>query len=129
MSNGAASGPNFRAYWYRPSVSIEGQVIERHTLAQIWRHLSDRDRDVLVALAVYNSYREAAAALGVCYGSFRTYVSWARRNFLKLWHAGETPSKHWGMNHPGNGGRSPGNTNHHDDCSCAVCKCVRRKAG
>ena len=47
VANGAASGPNFRAYWYRPSTSIEGQVIERHTLMQIWPRLTSRDREVL----------------------------------------------------------------------------------
>jgi hypothetical protein len=102
--NGLGSAPNFRAYWYTASTSFEHQLVEHRTLAQIWPRLSELDRQVLVAFAIYGNNQDAADALGIPAGSFRTYLSWARRDFLKLWHAGETPSKHWGMNHPGNGG-------------------------
>jgi hypothetical protein len=104
IGNGLGSAPNFRTYWYSPTTSIEHMVVERQTLAQIWPRLTDRDRQVLVAFAVYGNHRDAADALGIPAGSFRSYVAWARARFLKLWHAGETPSKVWGFNHPGNGG-------------------------
>jgi hypothetical protein len=102
--NGLGSAPNFRTYWYHPATSFEHQIVEHRTLAQIWPKLSDQARTVLVAFAIYGSHQAAADALNMPASSFRTYVSWARRDFLKLWHAGETPSKVWGFNHPGNGG-------------------------
>jgi len=101
VANGAASGPNFRIYWDRPSVSIEDRIVERHTLRAIWSELTDRDRDVLVAFAIWADNQTAAAALGMPRSSFSTYLSEARRRFFKLWHAGETPSRLWGYNHPG----------------------------
>jgi len=127
VSNGAASGPNFRTYWYRPSQSIEGQIVERQTLIQIWPTLTDRDRQVLVAFAVYGDATDAAAAIGIPRSSFHSYLAEARKRFLKRWHAGETPSKHWGMNHPGNGGTPGGFNRHLDGCGCAICK-VRKTA-
>jgi hypothetical protein len=127
VANGAASGSSFRTYWYRPTASIEHDLIERHTFAQIWPLLTDRDRQVLVALAVYGNATDGAAAIGIPRSSFHMYLSEARKRFLKRWHAGETPSKHWGMNHPGNGGLGAGSNRHQAECPCAVCNVVRRK--
>lgn len=99
--NGLGSAPSFRSYWYHPATSFEHSIIEHRTLAQIWVKLTDRDRQVLVALAIYGDPTEAAAAIGIPRGSFHSYLAEARKRFLKRWHAGETPSKHWGKNHPG----------------------------
>lgn len=63
------------------------------TLAAVWPRLSDRDRDVLTALAVHDDVRDAAAALGMVHSSFRTYLSTARRAVLALWHDWETPHR------------------------------------
>lgn len=104
ISNGLASGPRFRAYWYMPTTTIEHQVVERQTLAQVWTQLTDRDREVFVAFAIYDDYQTAAEAIGVSHGNFRYYIIQARKRFLRLWHEGETPTKIWGFNHPGNGG-------------------------
>ena len=98
---GPGSMPRFQEYWFR---------------------------EVLTALAIYGAYIPAAAALGICHGSFRTYVSEARRRFFKMWHAGETPSKLWGFNHPGNGGIPGGFNRHLEGCGCAICKVTKRTA-
>lgn len=127
-ANGAASGQSFRTYWYRPSASIEHDLVERHTFAQIWPKLTDRDRQVLVAIAIYDSPQEAADAIGIPRSALHFYLSEARRRFRRRWHAGETPSKHWGRNHPGNGGLGAGSNRHQSECSCVICKAARQKA-
>jgi DNA-directed RNA polymerase specialized sigma24 family protein len=101
---GPGSAPRFRDYWYRRTDAFEHTLVERHTLSAIWSALAERDREVLVAFAIWDDYQAAARALGIPHGSFRTYISAARRRFRRLWHEGETPSEHWGHNHPGNGG-------------------------
>lgn len=125
---GPCSAPRFQEYWFKRSDSFEHQLVERQTFAAIWPRLTDRDRQVLTALAIYGGHIPAAQAIGVCHGSFRTYVSEARRRFFKMWHAGETPSKLWGFNHPGNGGIPGGFNRHLEGCACAICKVTKTTA-
>lgn len=86
-------------YWWsiaQRSPSPEARVIERLALAQIWPRLTRRNRQVLEALAEQGDYQRAARTLGVSYKSFVTMIYYARKQFLRLWHDGETPSKFWG---------------------------------
>lgn len=91
---GYASAPRFVAYWTEPpGTPMEERVVERVATPQVWWALSDRDRQVLAAFAAAGDNRSAAAALGMPVGSFRTYISQARRAWLALWHEGETPPR------------------------------------
>lgn len=89
----------FASYWESMqgrASSPEGRVVEKTALWQIWPRLTDREREVLLALAAHENYRAAAEALGANPATFNVNVSNARRRFLTLWHEGETPSRIWG---------------------------------
>lgn len=91
--------PMFASYWegmQGRSPSPEGRVVEKTALWQIWPCLTDREREVLLALAAHENYRAAAEALGANPATFNVNVSKARKRFLALWHEGEIPSKPWG---------------------------------
>lgn len=95
--NGVGSAPRFAAYWTPPSTSrqspFEDRVLDGLALAAVWAALTDRDREVLTALAVHEDNRDAAAALGIPAGSFSQYLSEARRRVAALWHDWETPHR------------------------------------
>lgn len=76
--------------------SHEGGVVDRLALAQIWPTLSNRQRQVLSALATFGDHRPAADALGMDATLFSVHLSKARREFLRLWHEHEEPSRPWG---------------------------------
>jgi hypothetical protein len=79
----------------RPASGPEDRVIERIALAQIWPCLRPAHREALLALAAHGDYGLAARALGKPYSTFKADISRARREFLKLWHEGEAPSRPW----------------------------------
>jgi hypothetical protein len=94
----AGPGQNFERYWRHvaaPDDGPEDRLIERLTLGQIWPCLRPVHRDALTALAVHDDYRRAAESLGLSYRTFVSRISTARREFLALWHDGETPSRPW----------------------------------
>lgn len=91
--------PMFASYWegmQGRSPSPEDRVVDKTALWQIWPRLTDREREVLLALAAHENYRAAADALGANPATFNVNVSNARKRFLALWHEGETPSRIWG---------------------------------
>lgn len=88
----------FYRYWQptaSPSPSPETAVIDRVALAQIWPRLRPEHQKVLAALTDYDDYGLAAEALGISRNWFTERISAARREFLKLWHEGEPPSRPW----------------------------------
>ncbi|UGT65282.1 hypothetical protein LTT66_18100 [Nocardia gipuzkoensis] len=88
--------PKFHAYWTRRSIgAVDEPVVERVALAQIWPRLKPDYQEALQALAAYEDYAEAAAALGLRYHTFCTRVRHARNRFDELWMEGETPRKRW----------------------------------
>jgi hypothetical protein len=90
--------PAFDRYWRHvagPASGPEERIIERIALAQIWPHLRPVHREALAALAAHGDYAQAAEAMGESYVTFKSQVSRARREFLALWHEGETPSRPW----------------------------------
>ncbi len=92
------TGPKFERYWRyvaAPAPSPEDRIVERLALEQIWPHLRPVHRDALAALAAHGDYAQAAQAVGASYVTFKSQVSRARREFLALWHEGETPSRPW----------------------------------
>lgn len=97
--HGLGSMPAFRQYWWRPTITVEGKVVDHLAFAQIWPRLSPSMQEAVVAVAIYGDQQEAARALGKPH--FRSSLHNARKRFLELWHEGEEPSKHWGYDHPG----------------------------
>jgi hypothetical protein len=96
---GHSNERSFQAVWAdlaSVTGSHEGHVVERFALTQIWPTLSNRQRQVLSALATFGDHQPAAEALGMSAGLFSAHVSRARRRFLELWHEGEEPSRPWG---------------------------------
>jgi hypothetical protein len=94
----AGTRPRFEGYWRhvaQPASGPEDRIIERVALAQIWPCLRPVHREALLALAAHGDYGQAAQALGKPYTTFKADISRARRQFLKLWHEGEAPSRPW----------------------------------
>ena len=88
----------FERYWRHvaaPADSPEDKIIEQLALAQIWPCLRPVHREALTALAIHGGYQRAAQALGITYSTFKSRISTGRREFLALWHQGETPSRPW----------------------------------
>lgn len=112
LLKGLGSMGAFATYWWwasrRWSGSPEGRVVERVALIQIWPHLTDRDRQALVALAVHETYQAAAAALGIDYRRFVERISYARRRFRRLWFWPDADPGCWGTDRRVmNGGQRP----------------------
>ncbi|WP_289009369.1 hypothetical protein [uncultured Thermomonospora sp.] len=110
----------YAAYWWNPPAGdpLEDVVVDRTALWQIWPRLTDRERQVLLALAATGDYAEAAAALDANPSTFIVNVRRARRRFFAFWHEGETPRGAWGTDRrvgarartgtlPGKGNRQP----------------------
>lgn len=95
FDSGPGSMPGFVKYWHHPPTVIEPRIVERVTLAQIWPVLTSRQRDAFTALAIHDDYVLAAEALGIEPQTFRSLIGRARREFLRLWHEGEAPSRLW----------------------------------
>lgn len=97
--NGRWSMPAFQQFWLQPTVTIENHIVDRRAFAEIWPRLSPSMQEAIVAVAIYGDQQVAAEALGKPH--FRSNLHNARKRFLELWHEHETPSKHWGYDHPG----------------------------
>lgn len=82
-------------------------MIDRVALAQIWPRLRPEHRQVLTALTAYDDYGLAAEALGISRAWFTNRISAARREFLRLWHEGESPSRQWAHDWRGSTGTDP----------------------
>lgn len=96
---GAGSSPAFQTYWLefaRTGQSPERRAVESLALAQIWPMLTPGQQRSLAALATFDDYQAAGAALGMSAVGFKSAISAARRRFLAAWHEGETPSRVWG---------------------------------
>jgi hypothetical protein len=95
----AGTTGKFERYWRAVAGTAPGpeeRIIELLALAQIWPRLRPVYREVLAALAAHDDYGLAAEALGKRGATFRAQVSLARKEFLELWHEGESPSRPWG---------------------------------
>jgi DNA-directed RNA polymerase specialized sigma24 family protein len=89
----------FGVFWLDTAAATPGpehRIIERAALTQIWPQLQPYQQRALTALATFESYQQAADALGLSYKTFASTISQARRRFLELWHEGEEPSRPWG---------------------------------
>lgn len=94
--------PRFEIYWWTaagPTPSPEDRIIDRIAARHIFEKLTPANQRVLLALADHNDYTRAAESLGISRKSFVTYVYLARKQFLRLWHDDETPSRIWGRDH------------------------------
>lgn len=97
--HGHSNERSFHAVWTdlaSVTRSHEAGVVERLALTQIWPTLTNRQCQVLAALATFGDHRPAAEALGMSTSLFSVHLSKARREFLRLWHEHEEPSHPWG---------------------------------
>ena len=96
---GGSPMPRFATYWWstaRHSLSPEDLLVDPIALTQIWPRLAAKHRDALLALATHDDYEAAATALNKTIGRFRVLICEGRKEFFRLWHQGETPSRMWG---------------------------------
>jgi hypothetical protein len=100
----------FRMFWWdqsEPTGSCENHVIDIMAVRQIWPRLTDRNKCLLKVLAIHGDYDSAARSLGITRNTFIDKLSEARKQFLRLWHEGEQPSRIWGRDHKGIDGYTP----------------------
>jgi hypothetical protein len=97
--NGEGSMPAFRSYWQPRVATVEPGVVDRLAFAQIWPRLTPAQQEAVVAVAIWGDQQQAAQATGKPW--LKSSLCQARKRFLALWHEHETPSKHWGYDHPG----------------------------
>jgi hypothetical protein len=98
-TDGTNNGAGFARYWSWAAFSFpspENGAVEREAFRQIFATLTERQREAVTALAVHGDYLLAARALGIRPQTFRGLLGRARKDFLALWHEGETPSRPWG---------------------------------
>lgn len=97
--DGTNNGANFARYWLgqpRTAPSPETLITDAVALRQILAALTPRQRAAVSALAVRGDYALAAQACGIEPQTFRALIGRARKEFLRLWHEGEQPSRPWG---------------------------------
>jgi hypothetical protein len=86
-------------YWW-PQVTYTGShengLVETIAMFQILPRLKPLHQEVILALAKHGTYDKAAASLGKTHHTFIAYLSAARKEFLRLWHEDEQPSRIWG---------------------------------
>ena len=90
-------GPRVVAYWStggRTRDPFSDKVIERLAAIQILPMLTPEQCAAVLALAVHDSVREAAEALGIEYKTMSSRLCSARDRFRHWWHEGETPVTH-----------------------------------
>jgi hypothetical protein len=91
--------PRFETFWWSqayPTPSPEEPIVDRIAFRQIWPRLTSTNQTVLLALAIHGDYQRAADSLNKPYSTFTTQIWQARKQFLRLWHDGELPSRVWG---------------------------------
>jgi hypothetical protein len=94
---GADTRKGYVRYWNSShTAGPEERVTDYLALSQIWPHLKQSQRDLIVALAEQEDYGSAAQAMGHLRRDYANNLRYARIAFRQLWHEGETPSKPWG---------------------------------
>lgn len=92
---GMPTMPRFATYWHGTRVESpqEERLVEELAVTQVLSTLTPAKREAIVALAVHDDYRLAAASLGIAYEALLQRLKMARAQVLKLWHEGETPRR------------------------------------
>jgi hypothetical protein len=106
----ASTAGGFERYWRTtasPSPGHDTTVTERVAAAQIWPRLRPLNQQAIAALTDCEDYGLAAEALGISRHHFTGRISVARRDFLRLWHEGETPSRPWAHDRRASTGPDP----------------------
>lgn len=95
--DGTNDGTNFTKYWmWQAMPPVDVAVVDRVAVTQILAVLTPRQQAAVKALAACGDYRAAAELCGIRPQTFRALLGRARREFFRLWHEGETPSRPWG---------------------------------
>lgn len=98
-TDGTNNGAGFARYWSwhaAANASPEPAVVEALAVRQISTALTGRQLEALTALAAGEDYLLAAQMLSIKPQTFRSLLGRARREFFRLWHEGEEPSRPWG---------------------------------
>jgi DNA-directed RNA polymerase specialized sigma24 family protein len=81
---------SYYRYWTRPAEPTPEEVaVDRTALAQVMARLEPGHAEALLALAEYDDYEAAAAALELSQTAFNARVRRGRAAFLVLWHEHE----------------------------------------
>lgn len=91
----AKPSPRFMAYWRTtagPTQPAVERVEDRIALTQIWAHLTENQREALLAFASTGQRAKAAKALGLQEPEANRRILVARRAAVALWHDHETPA-------------------------------------
>lgn len=94
------NGTRYAMYWQwagRAVPSPENRIVERLALWQILPALTPGQLAAVHALAAAGDYEEAARLFGTSPAGLKSQLMKGRRRFRALWHEGETPSAHWGV--------------------------------
>ncbi|SCL21655.1 hypothetical protein [Micromonospora inyonensis] len=97
---GAGTGdrPRYVTYWRwigQPAPGHDDHIIDAVAVRQILPLLTAQEQAAVNALAAFDTYQAAAAALGIPYGRFCDRLARARHRFLTYWHEHEQPSRPW----------------------------------
>ncbi len=92
---GPATIGRYWKYWNPTAGPLPEDIIDTVAMRQIMATLTDRDRHVLLLLALLEDYDIAAAAAGVDLRTYYDQVRQARARFFRLWHQGERPAGLW----------------------------------
>lgn len=99
-ADGTNNGTNFGRYWdwhSGPCPSPEPGIVDALAVRQITAALTGRQVEALTVLAACEDYALAARTLGIKPNTFQALLTRARREFYRLWHEGETPSRPWAL--------------------------------
>jgi hypothetical protein len=128
--SGGAPLPHFVKYWSsagQHTRSPEDLIVDPLALAQIWPRPAPSHQTALLALAAHGDYEQAAASLTKTYRTFFVLISMACKEFFRLWHQGETPSRMWGRDRRKR--QSPGGSPHHSITVVTIRRHERRRRG
>lgn len=91
--NTGRPAPRFGTYWIgtpRCTSPFEEQLLERLALWQVWAHLDDRPRDVLIAYATAETPAGRARLAGYSPGAWASVLNRARQRARRIWFDWET---------------------------------------
>lgn len=97
-TDGGQESPKFKAYWHAGRQKhfwddgFSERVCEHMALGDALRTLTVNEYEALVTLAAFDNHgKNAAAALGLTYSTFRHRVASGRKKVFEVWYGDETP--------------------------------------
>lgn len=91
-TRGVASSPRFVEFWWHGTTSFEDALVERLSIPAVLATLTATERAAVLALALHDDYRTAAAALDLRYSTLTVRLSNARKRWYRHWFAPDNPA-------------------------------------